>query len=247
MNDFYILPYGDSNAFHYAIPVLQQADYMILSAPCKSVTHLLLPVPSFLSDGKIRGGRNLEPLLKELPADITVIGGNLSHPALSGYKTVDLLQDPLYLAKNANITAHCAIRLAMQHLPCILEDCPVLIIGWGRIGKCLAQLLQRLGSNITVAARKQADQAMLQALGYSAISVCEINSDDYKLIFNTVPYMVLPNCTGNALKIDLASQLGVGGEDVLWARGLPGKDAPESSGYLIAQTVLNILRREQPQ
>lgn len=247
MTDFNLLPYGDSNAFRYEIPMLQQAGCTILSAPSKSVTHLLLPVPSFLPDGKIRGGSNLEPLLKELPADVTVIGGNLTHPALLGYKIFDLLQDPLYLAKNANITAHCAIRLAMQHLPCILAECPVLIIGWGRIGKCLAQLLQQLDSQVTVAARKETDRAMLQALGYSAIAVHEANPGDYKLIFNTAPYMVLPNCTGNALKIDLASQPGIGGEDVLWARGLPGKDAPESSGHLIAQTVLSILRKEQLQ
>ena len=30
------------------------------------------------------------------------------------------------------------------------------------------------------------------------------------------------------------------GDDVLWARGLPGKDAPESSGKLIARTILRL-------
>jgi hypothetical protein len=53
--------------------------------------------------------------------------------------------------------------------------------------------------------------------------------------------MVLSECPGKALKIDLASQPGIGGNDVIWARGLPGKNAPESSGKLIAQTVLRKL------
>ena len=34
---------------------------------------------------------------------------------------------------------------------------------------------------------------------------------------------------------------------VIWARGLPGKDAPESSGILIAKTIIRLLeRKEQP-
>ena len=37
---------------------------------------------------------------------------------------------------------------------------------------------------------------------------------------------------------DLASVKGIAGDNVIWARGLPGKDAPEESGTLIAKTVL---------
>ena len=42
------------------------------------------------------------------------------------------------------------------------------------------------------------------------------------------------------MKIDLASEKGLGGEDVIWARGLPGIHAPESSGRLIAETCLRL-------
>jgi hypothetical protein len=45
----------------------------------------------------------------------------------------------------------------------------------------------------------------------------------------------------DCLKIDLASQIGIEGDDVLWARGLPGKDAPESAGWLIARTIERLL------
>ena len=40
--------------------------------------------------------------------------------------------------------------------------------------------------------------------------------------------------------MDLASSPGIDGENVLWARGLPGKIAPESSGELIAKTVMRL-------
>jgi dipicolinate synthase subunit A len=69
--------------------------------------------------------------------------------------------------------------------------------------------------------------------------------DAYRVIFNTVPSPVITEdesaqCRSDCLKIDLASEVGIAGDDVLWARGLPGKDAPESSGKLIAKTILRL-------
>jgi dipicolinate synthase subunit A len=157
---------------------------------------------------------------------------------------VDLLQDERYLALNARITAHCAVKVALQQLPVILDSCETLVIGWGRIGKCLAQLLQRMGANVTVCARKAADRSMLAALGYQVQDTQTVDLSAYRIIFNTVPTMLFPSCPGNGLKIDLASQLGLGSNDVIWARGLPGKDAPESSGTLIAETLLPLCSKE---
>lgn len=235
---------GHSDALVHAIRLLHDESVEFLPCPDRHVTHLLLPVPSFEADGTIKGGGSLEQLLWQLPPDVTVIGGNLTHPELIGYKTIDLLLDPTYLCENASITAYCALRLAAAKLPVTLKKCPVLVIGWGRIGKCLARLLRRLDANVTVAARKAADRAMLEALGCRTVDTGAIDPTAYRLIFNTAPVMLLPACSGNALKIDLASQPGIGGQDVIHARGLPGKDAPESSGTLIAKTILKKLQEE---
>lgn len=190
----------------------------------------------------------MEDVLTALPPGITVLGGNLSAAPLTGYKTIDLLQDPLYLAENADITAHCAVKLALTKLPVTLRDCHVLVVGWGRIGKCLADLLRRMGAIVTVAARKEADRAMLIALGYDAADPQALGYAllRYRVIFNTVPLMILPGeatqyCTPDCLKIDLASSPGIEGSDVIWARGLPNRDAPESSGSLIARSVLRLI------
>ena len=58
------------------------------------------------------------------------------------------------------------------------------------------------------------------------------------------PGRTLPEEDSPALKIDLASRKGMGGKDVVWARGLPGNDTPESSGSLIARRVLSILKEK---
>ena len=238
MGDCILYTAGYSPAISYCVQTLKNNGFTLLSEPSQEVTHLLLPVPSFAPDGSIVGGGNLATLLTLLPRNIVVIGGNLDRPELDYYHCIDLLQDEGYLAQNAQITAHCAIKLALNQLPVTLDNCQALVIGWGRIGKCLARLLRILGAEVTVAARKECDRSMLIALGYGATNLDNIRFSDYRVIFNTVPAMLFPSCPGNALKIDLASRLGLGSEDVIWARGLPGKDAPESSGRLIAGTLM---------
>lgn len=241
---------GHTDALDYATAELKRKGFAFASQPDKTVTHLLLPVPSFDPDGKVKGGVSLAPVLELLSRNVTVFGGNLGSFVPAGYKTVDLLQDSLYLAENADITAHCAVKLAMTKLPVTLQGCHVLVIGWGRIGKCLAKLLKNMGAIVTVAARKESDRAMLSALGYDTENVRCLGYSlvRYRVIFNTVPFMVLPSesiqfCAPDCLKIDLASVPGMDASDVIWARGLPNKDAPESSGKLIARSVLR-LRKE---
>lgn len=244
MDDCIIYAAGYSPAMSYCVQILKRAGFTLISEPSMEATHLLLPVPSFTPDGMIVGGGNLRTLLTLLPGNITVIGGNLDCPELVGYATVDLLQDEYYLTANANITAYCAVKVALNQLPVILDGCPALVIGWGRIGKCLSRLLRQMGASVTVCARKAKDRSILSAMGYDAVDFHQVDLSAFKVIYNTAPTMVFPNCPGDALKIDLASQLGLGSPDVIWARGLPGKDAPESSGHLIAKTVIPLFRKE---
>ena len=244
MNEYTIYAAGFTPAMSHCIQKLKSEGFTIVSEPNQQVTHLLLPVPSFAPDGMIVGGGNLATLLTLLPKDITVIGGNLDRPELDYYRTIDLLQEEAYLAENAQITAHCAVKLILNQLPVILDNCPVLIFGWGRIGKCLARLLRQMGADVTVCARKETDRSILKAMGYKAADYKQVDLSRYRVILNTVPTMLFPICPGNALKIDLASRLGMGSNDVIWARGLPGKDAPGSSGVLIAKTLMPILRKE---
>lgn len=237
MDDYVFYCAANNKALIYAAAFLMEEGAVFVPCPDHTVTHLLLPVPSFEADGSIKGGGNLKELLSQLPKTVTVIGGNLKRPELAEYEVLDLLEDPWYLAKNAGITAHCTLELALEKLPIILDRCPVLIIGWGRIGKCLSKLLRAMGACVTVAARKESRRVMIETLGYKSCSIEEICPEKFRLIINTVPAMILPDTQGTALKMDLASVPGIGGRDVLRARGLPGLLAPESSGELIAQVI----------
>ncbi len=241
-----VYPIGKTDACQYAAAELKANGIPLTDHPAPEVTHLLLDVPSFQQDGFLRGGGGIHSYLERLPPEVTVIGGNLAHPELNEHRCLDLLQDADYTAINAAITADCALRVASREMKLVFFRCPVLILGWGRIGKCLGKMLKALGAEVTIAARKENDLAMIRALGYHAVSIPRLQTlgKEIRVIFNTVPAMVLsqeafPGC----VKIELASKPGMAGEDVIQAKGLPGIYAPESSGKLIAGTFLKLVRR----
>lgn len=250
MDNMLIFPVGSTKASQYAAKFLKDSGVPLIDHPSPEVTHLMLDVPSFQPDGTLRGGGQIESTLEMLPSGVTVLGGNLNHPALSGYHTLDLLKDAAYTAANAAITADCALRVAGEKLPLVFTDCPVLVIGWGRIGKCLGQKLKALGAKVTIAARKESDRAITAALGYITLDTAGLEDrlSGFRLIFSTVPELILTEAAlshcGNCVKIDLASKPGIMGGDVIWAKGLPGIRAPESSGKLIAETVFRLTGRQ---
>lgn len=241
---------GSSPSCIHVARVLHSHNIPLIDHPSPDITHLLLDVPSFTDNGGFPGGKNVKLLLSMLPPSVTVIGGNLDHPLMNGYSVLDLLRSEEYLCRNAAITAHCAVKTALPHLSRTLSDCRCVIIGWGRIGKCLASLLRKMGCNVTLVIRNPKDLALAKTLGYQVCGCQEQNRlpTNIHLVFNTVPEKALSDEAqkrfADCLKIDLASHPGLCGEDVIHARGLPGKLAPESSGNLIAECILSYFKEE---
>lgn len=240
-----IYPAGSTRACRYAADYLKRLGLPIVNTTEDSSGYVLLDVPAFRPDGALRGGGPIEALLAQWPHDSTICGGNLTHPVLKNCKTIDFLKDENYLCENAYITAECALDVALPYLSRTVRRCPVLIIGWGRIGKCLGQLLKAIGADVTIAARNPAHRAMLHALGFHAEDINRLDPSHYRLIYNTVPCPVLSReqmrlCREDCVKIELASKDGMEGEDIIIARGLPGIHMPESSGELIAKTFLRL-------
>lgn len=227
-----------SQAIRYAARELESIGIHVTEKCAPDVTHLLLPVPSFSG-----GDGYLAHLLAKLPDDVIISGGNLNSPLLEGYRAVDYLQDPFYLADNAAITAGCAIQMLRERIS-DLSGKRGLIIGWGRIGKCLGPLLEQQGVEVTIGARKKSDLAMIHALGYRSLDLQDVSSElsRFDLILNTVPVLLFPQAEvkDGAVVLELASKPGITGPTVTDARGLPGKMAPEESGKLIAKTFIRL-------
>lgn len=237
-----VYPLGTTPACQYATQLLQRRGIPITDHPTPDATHLFLDVPSFAPDGSLRCGIDLSRILSMLPPNITVIGGNLDHPDLLDHPLMDLLKDEDYIAKNAAITAHCALSVAAQHIQTTFRDTHTLILGWGRIGKCLCSMLKALDTPVSVAVRSPKDRALLHALGYDPVELSGIDLRRFELVINTVPHPLLSRTQldifPDIVKIDLASRPGLEGAGVIYARGLPGIHTPKSSGKLIAETIL---------
>lgn len=218
---------GDSPALVHAGLELKKNGVSLAQKPEDAQILLYnVPTPAFLRD--------------EIPGDRYIIGGNLNFMPENDAR-LDLMLDPQYVAANAALTAEAALGLLIPKLECDFSSAPTLIIGWGRIGKCLAALLKSIGIPVTVCARKAEDRAILKALGYEAPAPDALPDllTNYKCIINTAPARILDSADTDAIKIDLASIQGIPGADVLHARGLPGKYKAEASGKLIAKTILN--------
>ena len=228
-----------SGAMTYAVSYLQTYGYQVCKLPAPDTEHLLLPVPSFP-----HGSDFLSPLLDSLPRNVRVYGGFLQIPPLIGYKRLDFLSDPYYLARNAAITAECALEIAENILSQDVSGHSVLILGWGRIGKCLGKLLLKNGAEVTIAARKDSDLAMIEALGYQAMPLWALKPEA-ELIINTIPSMVLPQIPDHCYAIELASKPGMAGDHIISALGLPGKLRPAASGKLIADTFIRLSQNQE--
>ncbi|MBR7178449.1 MAG: hypothetical protein IKD27_02880 [Oscillospiraceae bacterium] len=197
--------------------------------------YLLYPAPTKLE------------MLPECTMDHTVIGGGLDF-LNERISRIDLFRDPGYLAANAAITAEAALGLILQALRREITQANILILGWGRIGKCLTHQLHHLNARVTVYARRESDRSLLRALGYRPISRSDMGKTlgRYHCIVNTVPAPVLTEDEGRTIRpgcirLELASGIRLPGNDVTVAHGLPGKCKPEASGALIARTVAGYL------
>ena len=169
----------------------------------------------------------------------------------------DYTKSENFAIKNAYLTAEAAISIAIENSDFSLINTPVLICGYGRIGKALHSYLKAFTNNITVCARNDSQRTLVKALGAKAIDFGKLSCEKYCYIFNTVPHPIfnekeLKTISKNVLLIDLASF--PGGVDrhfadyfninLITARGLPGNFSPVSAGIIVAHTIDEIIKEE---
>lgn len=160
----------------------------------------------------------------------------------------DYYDEPMML-RNADVTAEAALLMAGEKMEGCLAGTFLLVVGYGRIGKRLAAKARALGCNVTVAARKESDHALIRICGHHAIGFDKLEEAVSKAgaVCNTVPAEVfseriLQKIPEGVPLIDLAGS--IVGEKVIRASGLPGKYAPETAGLILAESLKRIFKRE---
>ncbi len=262
--DFDIVSWGieqKSSSREMLIKITDGADVVILPLPVtKDGIRLNCP---FCEHSQIK----LSDLAKILPEKIILFGGKIPDDLRAdctkkGIKVLDYFNDECLCIKNALLTAEAATEIAMHELPGTLDSSKSMVIGYGRIGKLLTNLLIRLNSEVTVAARKETDLAFAECMGAKTLDISEnVNealleiNNDYDVVFNTVPSRliddnIIKKLNKNVCLIDLASP--PGGIDiraareerlhVIWALSLPGKYSAKRAGNIIAETIYKLMK-----
>ena len=171
-------------------------------------------------------------------------------------EVIDIMKRDDLAILNTIATAEGTIEVAIKNTDKILQGSKVLILGFGRVGKIVANKFSKLSAIVTCAARKVSDLAWIKAYGYNSLNINDMLYDlkDFDIIINTVPQTILKekelkHVNSEALLIDLASAPGgIDGKaavnmglNFIWALALPGRIAPTSSAKFIKDTVYTIL------
>ena len=209
---------------------------------------------------RLRGGPDFDEVLVRLAPEATLwlCGPGAPDRLPEGRRVENLWEDEALLADNAALTAEGAVCAAMTAARRRLRELPALVIGWGRIGQAMSELLAGMGAEVTVASRSEAHRRQAGERGFPAVDTEGIADvlPGRKLIFNTAPARVLgeeelSRVDADAMLIDLASppygiDLGAAWNRGLraWREpGLPGRYCPMSA----AGALLRAMERRHAQ
>lgn len=190
----------------------------------------------------------------------TYIGGVISPKIQSlalnyNIKTYDFFACEEVAVYNAIPTAEGAIATAVEESDITLFGSSVLVLGYGRVGKVLSNMLKGMGADVFSTYRTEQTAAFIKAFGIKGIPLYELKSriGEFDFVFNTIPSEVLSRdvlkkANKKCLIIDLAQA--PGGTDFNFARdlniralycpGLPGRTAPKTAAEILKSAILNI-------
>ncbi len=161
---------------------------------------------------------------------------------------------------NAVPTAEGVVQVLIDELPITIQGMKCAVLGYGKVGRILADRLFSLGADITVFARKQSAFAEIHAssMKYEQFDTLSTQFNNFDAVINTVPAKVLGGAELSKLNpdcvlIEVASApFGIDFQaakerafKVIKAGSLPGKVAPKTAGEIIGRSILPIIKKKE--
>lgn len=176
------------------------------------------------------------------------------------FNVVSLTDDPAFAEENAYITAEGAIFCAMKYAPFILSKENIAVVGFGRIGRALTEMLVGLHANVTVFSRRESGRLCAMARGAQGASAEKLIPllSDFRIIFVTSPDRMigereLEYVSKSAFIFDLSGA--PYGADIEEAKqkgifvqregALPGRYAPESAAKAMYKSIAGMIGGEK--
>lgn len=258
--------YGFDTLNHINVP---RFNYTDLKAAINDCDAIVLPLPMSrdgiaLNCPCFSGEINIGELTQLLNRDHIIFGGMLTKSFKSnlferGISFFDYFDREELIVKNAVPTAQGVIKLIMSEMPITVHGSKIAVTGFGRTSRVLVHMLKGLGADVTVVARSYGDLAFAEIQGCRPVTFEDLDKAAVKLdiIINTVPSLVIDEQILRSLKkdcmvIEIASApFGIDFEQaenygikVIRAGSLPGKAAPKTSGEIVADAILSIIKEE---
>ena len=225
------------------------------------VDVVVLPLPLCKGEGVLNceeGALPTASLFRRLKPRQRILAGQIRPQQRREAEEQGLVLEDYFLREelavaNAAATAEGAIQTAMERLDRSMLGLDCLVLGFGRIGKLLSCRLQGMGARVTATARRPEDLAWIRAYGYQALETAALDGrlSGFGVAFNTIPAPVLEGplaaqLPADCLCVDLASVRGIApGENVVWARSLPGRQVPRTAAAAIRDAVYYILMEKR--
>lgn len=217
---------------------------------------LILPIPTTRDGAVVNGvGCPLEELVDLADPTLMIAGygipDDIRHKAeLRGAGVYDAAEDEDFLVENAKITAHGALGRILTETDRDMSELSIGIVGYGRIGSAIADLLLFLGSTVRIFSGSEEKIATLATMGADVRSIDESDFSDLDILINTAPKRILsPDKEVELLKsgvriIELASGKNFSSDEVSVMASIPDKMYPVSSGRMYAKYILRAIGKK---
>ena len=207
---------------------------------------ILLPIPTTRDNSTILNTKvYINEVLEEVDTDTVVSGYGLPSSFVvaaewKGGRVLDLSLEEEFLLDNAQLTALCTLGILLGGGEYAPMDWSVGVVGYGRIGKKLTNLLLYLGARVRVFTSRENTRIDLSEYGVSsAISSRDADLTGLDVLINTAPAGIFsPEVIPHGLRIiDLASGDNFPGVDVEKYPSVPAKMFPKSAGTVWGRAV----------
>ena len=170
----------------------------------------------------------------------------------AGVEYWDLMKDANVVHQNAYITAEATVAEILKYSDYSIRGQKIIVSGYGRCGREIANILGALGAKVTVLARSVEARRLARVEGHEAVAFSYGPEEAYgaRTIVNTVPATVIREpmireMHSDAVIIDIASRPGgtdiaaaeAYGIKVVAALGLPGIYTTKSSARILADAI----------
>ncbi len=164
---------------------------------------------------------------------------------------LDVLKNPEVAVRNAIATAEGTLAELSRLMPVNIEGANIIVMGFGKCGKPIAEKLYCMGADVSVVARSEKALSLAHYFGFMDYPMdADIPYSEADAIINTIPARVIEKKEIDQLKqdaviLDIASAPGgcdfdyckEKGIQCKLALGLPGIYSPKTSGEILLEAM----------